>query len=111
MCIPGLPVEKARSEAMSVFAGLPETVASAHDTVPGTAAPSTRNCALLMVWPASGEMVACRSKRWPGRNRAMMGGLGSLWLNKALGGVKRVTLGAASASLRQDNATAAKGMA
>jgi hypothetical protein len=53
-----------------------------------------------MVWPASGEMVACRSNRWPGRNRAMMGGLGSLALNKALGGVKRVTLGRGVSELK-----------
>jgi 4-hydroxyphenylacetate 3-monooxygenase len=33
--------------------------------------PFTRNSALVIVRPASGRTVACKSKRWPGRNRAM----------------------------------------
>jgi hypothetical protein len=43
---------------------------------------------------ASGRKVACKSKRWPGRKRAITGAACPL-LNNSLGGVRRVTAGAA----------------
>src|SRR6266487_4170791 len=47
-------------------------LAAAADTVPGMAAPSTRNCALLMVWPASGDgglQIKALAGKEPGNDR------------------------------------------
>ena len=76
-----------------------DTVAAVRPTLPGTAAPSTANVMPVMLWPASGATVAWRSNRWPGRKRAVMGVPGSLNENNMLGGVSRVTWGAAAPGL------------
>lgn len=60
--------------------------------------PSIANIAEeIVLLASSGRSVACKSKRWPGKNRAMMG---AAWLlvNSSLGGVSRDTAGAASAA-------------
>ena len=58
---------------------------------------STLKTAEVMVALASGLKVAARSNRWPAKKRAMIGGVASPKVNKALGGVSRETLGAAVA--------------
>src|SRR5262249_56010270 len=66
--------------------------------------PSTVNAKLVMVVSRSVLTVACRSNFWPTKNRAIMG---AAWpeLNSSLGGVKRDTVGAASAVAASTAAT------
>ena len=73
------------------------------------ALPSISKRAETMRRPESGFNVACRSKRWPGRKRATTGAASASrpLANSSDGGVKRLTLGVASAMPAQANKAAA----
>lgn len=53
---------------------------------------------MMVLSAASGTMVACKSKRWSGKKRAITGAALPLE-NSSLGGVNLVTCGAAIASV------------
>jgi hypothetical protein len=75
------------------------------DTSALTSFPLIEKRALVIVLDASsGRTVACKSKRWPGKNRAITGAALPL-LNISLGGVRRVTVGAAKAWVAQKAAS------
>src|SRR5580765_5607709 len=99
---PGRATENARCETTAAFTSF-GSVRPVVTTlvVPGdgcVGAPSTRKLKSFSVVPASRRTVACRSKRWPGRKRAMYGPATLPLANSSLGGVSRLTVGAAPAS-------------
>ena len=98
---PGFVISTARTVAMAAFSGRPLTQPLAQlrsATVATTGLPSIMKLAAVMDLAASsGRSVACRSKRWPGRKRAMTGAA-LPDAKSSLGGVRRLTLGAAAAA-------------
>jgi hypothetical protein len=90
----------ARLDTTAVLAEMPLRQMASQaltETSAVTALPLMEKYALVIVLDASsGRTVACKSKRWPGKNRAITGAALPL-LNISLGGVRRVTVGAAKA--------------
>ena len=110
-CTPGLFNEYARNDTTAAFTSLgrlrPVVTTLVVAGAGLSATPSTANSKLASVVPASSRTVACRSKRCPGRKRAIVGGFGLLLANSSLGGVKRETDGAASTTPVSRPSTAA----
>ena len=99
---PGLANEKARCDTTAAFTSF-ESVRPVVTTLVVFGAgrvstPSTRKRKSTSVVSASSRTVACRSKRCPGRKRAITGPPCLLDANSSLGGVSRETLGAAQHS-------------
>ena len=100
LCTPGCATVKARSVAMLALVG---TLATQPLLQPRSATgrfsamlSMAKRTSRMVLLGSSGRNVACMSKRWPGKKRAMMGA--ACWLlNSSLGGVKRLTVGAAVA--------------
>ena len=69
----------------------------------GTFPSMTNLASVIDLVSSSGLMVAWRSKRWSGKNRAITG-FDCPELKSSLGGVKRVTTGCENAACRHANA-------